>query len=117
MILNGGVAYSGGVCGALTGAGLALGRLAAERIDGHREAKATARRILMRLMAEFREEFGATDCRTLTGYDMIEDHDEFMEDGTWKTTCTRQLEYVVERLESLHDPDEWAAILQEMEIS
>ena len=35
MALNGGVAYSGGVCGAISGAAMAVGRLAEQRIgDG-----------------------------------------------------------------------------------
>ena len=43
MALNGGVAYSGGVCGAISGAALAVGILAERRIDDHRGAKRVAR--------------------------------------------------------------------------
>ncbi|MEI7745840.1 MAG: C-GCAxxG-C-C family protein, partial [Chloroflexota bacterium] len=39
MALNGGIAYRGGPCGAITGAALALGVLAGSRFDDHREAK------------------------------------------------------------------------------
>jgi hypothetical protein len=43
VALNGGVAYSGGLCGAITGAALAVGMLAAQRIDDHGLAKRVAR--------------------------------------------------------------------------
>ena len=35
MTLNGGVAYSGGVCGAISGASLAVGLLASRRFKSH----------------------------------------------------------------------------------
>jgi len=107
MVLNGGVAYSGGVCGAITGAVLAVGRLAGQRVEDHREAKTTARRLIMAVMDDFESEFGATDCRTLTGYDMTVDHEAFMEDGAWKVDCTRRLQFVVARLQALVDRTEW----------
>mgnify|MGYP001818903262 CR=1 FL=1 len=112
MALNGGVAYSGGVCGAITGVGLAVGRLAESRIDDHREAKTAARRILQRLMVEFEQEFSATDCRDLTGYDLLRDHDAFIEDGAWRTACMRQIEFAVERLAGLAEAGEWQAELE-----
>jgi C_GCAxxG_C_C family probable redox protein len=112
LVLNGGIAYSGGTCGALTGAALAVGRLAASRIPDHREAKSAARFLIQGVMAEFDESFGAVDCRSLTGYDMMTDHDAFMEDGTWKTTCTAQIEFVIDRLAGLVDEDNWKAALR-----
>jgi C_GCAxxG_C_C family probable redox protein len=111
MVLNGGIAYSGGMCGAITGAALAVGRLAGRRIEDHREAKTTARRLIMAVADEFLAEFGATDCRTLTGYDMTVAHEAFMEDGTWMTDCTRRLQFVVARLHSLADQAEWERAL------
>ncbi len=111
LVLNGGIAYSGGTCGALTGAALAVGRLAAARIPDHREAKSAARHLIQVVMAEFDERFGAVDCRGLTGYDMTTNHEGFLEEGTWRTNCTAQIEFVVERLAGLADPDQWAAAL------
>lgn len=111
MALNGGVAYSGSTCGALTGAALAVGRLAAARIPDHREAKSAARFLIQNVMADFDKQFGAVDCRSLTGYDMIADHDAFMADGSWKTTCTAQIEFVIERLGGLVDEAAWNAAL------
>jgi len=112
VVLNGGIAYSGSTCGALTGAALAVGRLAAERIPGHREAKRTARVLIQRAMAEFVERFGAIDCETLTGYDLVADHDAFMEDGTWKTVCTTQIEFIIDRLGGLVETAKWEAAVE-----
>ena len=112
LVLNGGIAYSGSTCGALTGAALAVGRLAAERIPDHREAKRTARALIQGVMAEFNERFGADDCRTLTGWDMVADHDAFMEDGSWKTNCTTMIEFVMDRLGDLVEMDKWEAALR-----
>jgi len=111
MALNGGLAYSGGACGAVTGAALAVARLAESRLSDHRDAKRTARYVIQGLMVEFEDAFGSMDCRDLTGYDMMKDHEAFMEDGTWKTTCTRQIEFVAERLQALMDPAEWDTIV------
>ena len=111
MALNGGLAYSGGACGAVTGAALAVGRLAEARLADHRDAKRTARYVIQGLMVEFEDGFGSMDCRDLTGYDMMKDHDAFMEDGTWKTECTRQIEFVAERLQALMDPEHWEGVV------
>ena len=110
MALNGGLAYSGGPCGAISGAALAVGQLAARRIDDHRAAKTAARRITARLMDEFGEAFGATACRPLIEIDLRteEGHRRFIESGVWRDRCMRQIEFVVERLAPLADEDEWA---------
>lgn len=70
MTLNGGVAYGGGTCGAISGAALALGLLAGRRIADHREAKRVARDLVARLMDDFRAEQGTLDCRDLIGLDL-----------------------------------------------
>ena len=59
MALNGGIAYTGGMCGAITGAALAAGRLAGRLIPDHAEAKRAARRVTQALIADFAQEFGA----------------------------------------------------------
>jgi len=109
MALNGGIAYSGGMCGAITGAALAVGRLAERRIEDHKEAKRTTRRIVQNLMAAFAAEHGATDCRSLTGFDMTQDHDAFIADGTWRVSCTEQIEFSIHYLERLATPAGWDA--------
>lgn len=114
MALNGGIAYWGGTCGAITGAALAVGRLAGERIADHSQAKRVARRIVQRLMADFSAEHGSLDCRTLTGYDMITDHDAFLEDGSWKVTCSAQIESTIRHLEGLADRSSWDAAVTDV---
>jgi C_GCAxxG_C_C family probable redox protein len=111
MALNGGVAYSGGTCGAITGAAMALGRLAGQRIDDRALAKRAARGLTAGLLDHFQAAFGATDCRTLTGVDLRAPggHDTFMAAGAWRVDCLRRLELVVERLAPLADREAWDA--------
>ena len=106
MALNGGVAYSGGTCGAITGAAMALGLLAERRIPDRGRAKRAARELAAGMISDFEATFGATDCRTLTGADLRapRGHDAFMAAGTWRVDCLRRLELVVERLAQLADP-------------
>jgi C_GCAxxG_C_C family probable redox protein len=111
MALNGGVAYSGGVCGAITGAALAVGRLAGMRIADHRRAKRCARELVGDLMEAFQAEFAATDCRQLVGYDLSspDQHAAFIASGIWRDTCMRQIEFAVRHVSPLADPVVWAA--------
>lgn len=97
MALNGGIAYSGNLCGALGGAALAIGMLAGQRFDDHRRAKVVARRSVMRLMDEFQAQHGAINCRDLTGVDFRNEtqHRLFIESGVWRTRCLAQIETVV----------------------
>jgi C_GCAxxG_C_C family probable redox protein len=113
MALNGGVAYSGGICGAISGAAMAVGRLAEQRIGDHKEAKRTARKIIQKVMAEFDTEFGSHDCSGLIEHDIStqEGHDEFIESGIWRDTCMNQLEFSVGRLASLADPQVWDEVV------
>lgn len=114
MALNGGVAYSGGVCGAISGAAMAVGRLAGERIDDHREAKSTARRIIKQVMAEFKEEFGSQNCGDLIDYQISipSQHDAFIESGVWRDACMKQIEFSVGRLHSLAHPAVWDEVVE-----
>jgi C_GCAxxG_C_C family probable redox protein len=100
MALNGGVAYSGGVCGAISGSALVAGLLAARRVGDHRVAKREARKAVADLMAAFEAEFGSVDCRELIGRDIRtpKAHAAFIESGVWRTVCMRQIEFAVERL-------------------
>jgi C_GCAxxG_C_C family probable redox protein len=97
MPLNGGIAYSGGTCGAITGAALAVGRLAGRRLTDHNEAKREARRLTQDLMAAFGAEYGSTACRDLVGYDLLApgQHDAFIASGIWRDVCMRQIEFAL----------------------
>jgi C_GCAxxG_C_C family probable redox protein len=105
MALNGGIAYSGATCGAITGAAMAVGRLTASRVAGHDEAKRGARAATADLIAAFEAEFGATTCRALTGVDLRTDagHQAFIDSGAWRDGCMRQIEMAVARLATLAD--------------
>ena len=100
MALNGGVAWSGGPCGAITGAAMAVGRLSARRIGDHKEAKRAARAVIAQLMTEFETRYGHTNCSDLIGLDIStpEGHDAFIEDQVWHTVCMDQIEFVLRRL-------------------
>ncbi|MGD0861258.1 MAG: C-GCAxxG-C-C family protein [Candidatus Limnocylindrales bacterium] len=109
MALNGGVAYSGGVCGAISGASLAVGLLAARRFRSHARAKRLAREVIARLMDDFRAEHGAVDCRALVGREIRtpEQHRAFIDSGIWRVACMSQIEFVVRALASLPVREAW----------
>jgi C_GCAxxG_C_C family probable redox protein len=117
MALNGGVAYGGGTCGAITGAAIALGLLAARRIPDRATAKRVARELTAGALDDFRATFGATDCRTLTGVDLRAPggHEAFMAAGAWRVDCLSRLELMVRRLAPLAGPAAWSAALDELE--
>ncbi len=103
MALNGGVAYSGGVCGAISGSAVAAGLLAERLAPDHQSAKRLARRVTADLIDDFRREFGAVNCRELIGRDLgtQEQHDAFIASGIWRTVCMRQIEFAAGRMASL----------------
>jgi C_GCAxxG_C_C family probable redox protein len=117
MALNGGVAYGGGTCGAITGAALALGMLAGRRIADHRQAKRVARELTAELMDAFRSTYGAVDCRDLLGIDLRAPgaHAAFIAGGEWRDRCIAQIEFAVGRMAALADPDVWAEAVARIE--
>jgi C_GCAxxG_C_C family probable redox protein len=108
MALNGGVAWSGGVCGALSGAALAVGRLAAQRLPDRRAAKQAAREIVARHLEAFRNMHGAVDCRDLIQQDIHTEtlHAAFIESGLWRERCLSQIEFTIRRLFALSISEE-----------
>lgn len=117
MALNGGIAYSGGACGAISGAAVAIGLLAAKRVPDHAAAKRVARGLVGELMAAFLDSFDAVDCRVLIGTDLLAPgrHDAFIESGVWRDRCMRQIEFAVRRLAPLALPDAWEAAVAGIE--
>ncbi len=117
MALNGGVAYSGGTCGAVTGAALAVGMLAGSRIADHPRAKLVARQLTAELMDAFRSAHGAVDCRDLLGIDLRAPgaHDAFITSGAWRSRCMAQIEFAVGRMAPLADPDTWREAVARIE--
>ena len=117
MALNGGIAYSGGTCGAILGAAMAVGRLAEERICDHGEAKSVTRQLLQRLMADFETQFGAQNCSDLIDYDIAKpsEHVAFIESGIWRETCMSQIEFSAGWLWRLADIDVWDEVVETLD--
>ena len=116
MALNGGVAYSGGVCGAVSGAALAVGLLAQQRIPDHKDAKRAARRVIVSYMDAFQSEFRSANCRDLIEMDILDEqqHQRFIESGIWRIRCMQQIEYAVIYLFDLRDPARWGQVLHQV---
>jgi C_GCAxxG_C_C family probable redox protein len=117
VALNGGLAYSGGPCGAITGAALAVGLLAEQRIEDHKRAKTVARELVHGTMEAFEREHGAIDCRELIGYDLRApgQHQAFIDSGLWRERCMAQIRTVVAHLADLADPEAWDTAMAEIE--
>ncbi len=117
MALNGGIAYSGGTCGAVTGAALAVGMLAERRVPDHRAAKSAARMVTADLLAAFEAGFGSSACRELIGVDLRTEagHRAFIESGVWRDRCMRQIEMAVTRLAPLGNEAAWDEALRTIE--
>lgn len=115
MALNGGIAYSGGVCGALSGSALALGLLAGQRIGDHKQAKRVTRLLVARTMERFVAARGSGNCRELTGLELQDEdqHRKFIESGIWRTTCMQGIEFAVKELAGLADEETWQRVIQE----
>ena len=116
MVLNGGVAYWGGICGAISGAALAVGMLAGKRIPDHIKAKRTARRIIARYMDEFKDKHHSVNCRDLIKLDIRDQkqHDQFIEGGIWRTVCMSQIEFAMEKLADLYDQNIWNQVVYDV---
>jgi C_GCAxxG_C_C family probable redox protein len=110
MALNGGVANGGGVCGAISGASLAVGLLAARSHEDHARAKHAAREVIARLMDDFGTKYGAVDCRALIGREIRtpEQHKAFIDSATWRVTCMSQIDFVVRALAPLAAGKTWS---------
>ena len=73
LALGGGVGHTGHICGALTGAAMAIGLAADRRVSGSVQAKKDeANRLAGDLVARFAERFGAAACRSIIGFDWSE---------------------------------------------
>ena len=118
VAFNGGIAYSGGPCGAITGAAMAVGMLAEQRIADHRRAKTVARELVRETMEVFQAEHGAVDCCTLIGYDLQApgEHQAFIDSGLWREACASQIRTVVRHLAVLADDEVWSAAVRRIEV-
>ena len=117
MAFNGGIAYSGGTCGAITGAAMAIGMLAEQRLPDHQRAKAVSRELVRKTMVAFEAEHGALDCRTLIGYDLQApgEHQAFIDSGIWREACVAQIRMVLSQLAELADREVWDDVVERVE--
>lgn len=67
--LGGGIGRCQSVCGAISGAVIALSHHAAATTSTPKETRDKARELASQLYKSFEAKFGSTDCRTLTDWD------------------------------------------------
>lgn len=67
---GGGIGRTGDVCGAVTGAVLALGWLKGRTRPDEKELYARVSASIRKLLTDFRTEYGTLTCSVLTGYDL-----------------------------------------------
>lgn len=105
--MGGGLARSGGPCGVITGAALALGLRDAVSPDVGASWLDDGCREIQELQDAFAAEFGALECRALTGCNMRDDaeRERFGEQGLRESHCVGYLRWVTARLDPLLDPD------------
>jgi len=116
MVLNGGVAYRGSVCGAILGAAMAVGMLAELHIPDHNQAKRAARLIIASYMDQFQSSFQSINCRDLLELDLGDElqHQRFIESGIWRTRCIQHIEFAINKLVNLRDPATWDPVMRQI---
>lgn len=96
---GGGMARTGSVCGALTGALMALGLAAGPRDAAGKQGAAALLARARALMNAFREEFGDIECSRLTGYDLPAQLDAFTADRQRRERCRGLVDFTAQWLE------------------
>lgn len=105
--LGGGIGRRQLVCGALTGGVLACGLAVARRRGLNRETRNELRAqtyaSVQELTRRFEAEFGALDCRTLTGYDFAapDGYQAFSQSDTKDRVCHPAVRFVVRTVAEL----------------
>lgn len=87
---GGGIGRTGQVCGAVSGAVMALGMAAYKAMDDHSDAKELAAKVSQLMMEEFREEHGSLYCsELLDGIDLRseEGRAQFKTTGLHEAVC------------------------------
>lgn len=95
---GGGMGRYGEVCGALTGALMAMGLKLGRQGDDDTAARDRAYPKAVRLMRAFEIEFGSVECRALTGCDMLtpEGAKRFREENMHSDLCTKFVAFAAE---------------------
>ncbi len=88
---GGGIAHEGLVCGAVTGAVMALGLLKSRQITDNTKLKEETNAIAQTFMTRFRSEFGSIICNDLTGIDIRDKKQVSAADsaGIFKNVCMK----------------------------
>ena len=86
---GGGIGHEGLVCGAVTGAVMALGIIQSQRITDNKRLKEETYDLVQEFMTRFRKDFGSIICNDLTGID-IKDEKQLNSPsavGIFETVC------------------------------
>lgn len=100
---GGGVARSGHVCGALTGALMAVGLKCSAQSAKDKPAKEEALKLAQEILSRFRGRHQAINCRELLGYDLSkpEERGQAAEAGVFGTICPGLVRSAVEIVEDV----------------
>jgi C_GCAxxG_C_C family probable redox protein len=95
---GGGIARTGQVCGALTGAVMALGWAMGRSASGDSIDELYGE--VAELVDEFTSEFGSTSCRMLINIDLSdpEEHERARKTGVFEQQCARFVEFCAARV-------------------
>ena len=93
----GGGMRTGEVCGAVTGALMALGYYHGAKEVGDTASKEKANALATMFLQDFKKSQGAIRCRDLLGYDLTisEDLEQIRREGLFDTACPRFIEEAV----------------------
>ncbi|MBU2603776.1 MAG: C-GCAxxG-C-C family protein [Actinobacteria bacterium] len=97
--LGGGMVRLGHLCGVLSGAALALGFRDMNAEEGEEVDAVAVTAQMQSIVHDFEEEFGATDCRTLTGHDLTtRDGYRAFAASDARPRCARYVEWACDRV-------------------
>jgi len=96
--LGGGIGHTGHICGAVTGAAMAIGFAAGrKKLADHNAEKAWANATVAELVDAFAQQFITTECRELLGFDLRQaDWLERYKAGGCKERCTGFVRFAAE---------------------
>ncbi|MGB9866629.1 MAG: C-GCAxxG-C-C family protein [Bacillota bacterium] len=94
---GGGVGRSGGICGALTGAVMALGIKLCRKYAEESHLKSQANDGALKLVRGFEQQMGSTLCRDITGYVLCipEQMERWKQERISETRCRKAIEVAV----------------------
>lgn len=99
---GGGIARYQSVCGALTGAEIALGLYGGKVVPDPKQVADTMRPFTRGLVESFRSEFGAAECRTLIPFEFDDPgaYEQFRKSGVKQRQCHGYVKYTVRQVHS-----------------